>query len=47
MPATPPDSTASDDGDERRRLHARQLEALARAAELIDVDVLLADAAWR
>jgi hypothetical protein len=30
--------------DERRR---RQLDAVGRAASLVDVDALLADAAWR
>ena len=30
---------------DHRRL--RQLEALGRASELVDVDALLADAAWR
>jgi hypothetical protein len=34
-------------GDERAERVRRQREALARAADLVDTDELLADAAWR
>lgn len=35
------------DGRDEAQRRARQREAMSRAAELMDVDVLLADAAWR
>lgn len=35
------------DGEERERRRQRQREALGRAGALVDVDELLADAAWR
>ncbi len=42
------EAIASDvEAGDRGRLRERQREALNRASELIDVDELLADAAWR
>ncbi len=42
------DSIAEDvAADERRHRRERQRDALSRAGELVDGDVLLADAAWR
>jgi hypothetical protein len=35
------------DADEQARRRDRQRDALRRAAELVDTDALLADAAWR
>jgi hypothetical protein len=34
------------DDDAREQRRQRQLDALARSARLVDVDVLLADSAW-
>jgi hypothetical protein len=42
------DSIAAEvDADERRRRRGRQLDALSRAARLVDSETLLSDAAWR
>jgi hypothetical protein len=35
------------DGEAREQRRQRQLDALARSAELVDVDALLADSAWQ
>ena len=35
------------DEDAREQRRQRQLDALSRSAQLVDVDALLADAAWR
>ncbi len=42
------DAIAADVAEgERERIRALQLVAMARAGELVEADVLLADAAWR
>jgi len=35
------------DADDRARRRAEQVEAMGRAATLMDVDLLLSDAAWQ
>lgn len=48
LAATGRDAIAADvDAEDRGRRRARQQEALRRAGELVDVDLLLGDAAWR